>query len=176
MLTIRKQNFESQQCYCCTGGEVNICDPKNSVEYYLYHRLPNGSQHIPLRVIIPRCKVCASKMQPVLPISVLGGIIGGIGGFMYTFSTNGVFISLLCGLLWAVVVFFIMFTIISFAFRTVYSQDESNYDLVALLINEYGWQTDKPKDGDSDNGFTNRKIDEMLKDLVENYGCEYGDV
>lgn len=176
MLTIRKRNFESQQCYCCTGIKANICDPNSSVVYILNHKLPDKTKHIKAQVVVPRCKYCADKMKPIMPISIIVGIVGGIGGFLYTFSSHGILISLVCGIIWVAAVAFVMLMVLNFAFSIVYNQMESNYEIVNVLCKKYGWQTDDHKKGDCDLTFTDNRINEMLEDLVDNYECEYEDI
>lgn len=177
MLTIRKQNFDSQQCYCCAGMKANICDPNSSVVYRMYHRLPDKTKHIQVQVVVPRCKYCADKMKPILPIALVAGLaFGGISGFLYTISAHGVLISLLCGFLWAAVVALAVLIVLDKSFSIVYGQKESNYEIITLLRNRYGWQTNEPKEGDADTSFIEKRMDEMLNDLVTNYNCEYGDI
>lgn len=176
MLTIRKQNFEEQQCYCCTGTKANFCDPNSSVTYRLTHRLPNPKMHLQAQVIVPRCKHCADKMKPMIPISIIGGLVCGIGGFLYTICAHGVMLSLLIGVVWAVAGAIGMFMILSIAFSVVYNQRESDYEIVNVLRNKYGWSTDEPKEGETDYSFTDSRINGMLEDLVVNYGCEYGNI
>lgn len=176
MLTIRKQNFDQQYCYCCHGDIKNICDPNSSVVYRLNHKLPDSSRHIQAQVVVPRCNFCADKMKPVFPIAIWGGIIGAIAGFMYAYSTNGIFISIICAVIWAIGSAVATLVVTNFSFSVVYNQMESDYEIVNILQNKYGWQTDEPKQGDTDKSFTEEKMNEMLNDLVENYNCEYGDV
>ncbi|MDO4460884.1 MAG: hypothetical protein Q4C30_00110 [Bacteroidia bacterium] len=176
MLTIRKQNFESQLCYCCTGIKANICDPGSSLVYKLYHKLPDESRHIQAQVVVPRCKKCAEKMTPIIPIAIIGGIFGCLGGFFYTFSSHGFIISLICGLCWGAVVLVGMLNVLNFAFSIVYNQMESDYEIVSVLRDKYGWQTYKPQEGDSDSSVTVNKFNAMLEDIVVNYDCEYGEM
>ena len=52
----------------------------------------------------------------------------------------------------------------------------SDNEIVNVLRGIYGWQTEEPEKGVSDDSFKDQKIDVMLNDLVTNYGCEYGNV
>lgn len=177
MLVIRKQNFESQPCYCCTGMKANQNDPQYAVVYQLYHKLPDSTKHIPCQVVVPRCKHCADKMKPVRTFAFAGVGIATIGTFMCNFGENGGFWwPLIAAIFVGGVSFFVLSYILNFAFSIVYNQMESEYDIIAVLKNYYGWQTDEPKQGESDGSFTDNKINKMLTDLVENYGCEYGNI
>lgn len=176
MLTIRKQNFESQPCYCCDGVKANYSDPQYAVTYQLYHLLPDSKRHLPARVVVPRCKYCAEKMSPILPLSIGIAIIAAIGGFFFVFSDSGIVWSLVCAVIWTVAGFFGAIIILNYAFSIVYNQMESSYEIVEVLKNEFGWQTDEPKEGDYDSTFDDNAINNMLNKLVTEYGCEYGDV
>lgn len=174
MLTIRKQNFDSQLCYCCVGHKANIVDSKSSVTCQLYHQLPNGS--ISARIIVPRCRHCADKMNPIFPIGIVGGIMGGIGSFFYIFSTNGVLFSLLGGLFWAVLIAFILVVVMTYSFSFVYKQDSTDYEIAKILRSQYGWQTEPSKESDKNAPVTTElRVNQMLQTLVEDHGCEYGD-
>ena len=176
MLTIRKQNFDSQLCYCCNGVNANYGDPKSAVKYRLYHRLPDKKKHVACQVVVPRCKYCAGKMKPILPISIMGGILGAVSGFLYTVCAHGVGLSLLAAALFGTVFFFIMHAVTKMAFEFVYNQAEFDYEIVNVLQNAYGWQPNKPAEGDVDYSFTEDRMIQMLDDLVTNYDCEYLDV
>ncbi len=176
MLTIRKQNFESQLCYCCNGIKANYSDPNYAVTYRLYHKLPDENKHIPCQVVIPRCKYCAEKMKPIFPISIICGIIGAIAGFLYTFCAHGIWVSLLVAAIFGAAVWCAMLIVSNYAFSVVYNQMESDYEIVNLLRYTYGWQTDEPKKGDADYSFTDEMMHQMFEDLVVNHNCEYGDI
>ena len=69
-----------------------------------------------------------------------------------------------------------MLIVLNYAFSIVYNQMASDNEIVNVLRGIYGWQTEEPEKGVSDDSFKDQKIDVMLNDLVTNYGCEYGNV
>lgn len=176
MLTIRKQNFESQPCYCCDGVKANYSDPRYAVVYTLYHKLPDDSIHMQAQVVVPRCKHCAEKLKPIKLLSAIGAIIGAAAGFFYTYSTNGVGVSCFVAVLWAIGSFIALGYILNMAFANVYQQTGSNYDIVNVMTDQYGWQWGQPQKGDSDVSFTDARMNEMLNDLATNYHCEFADL
>lgn len=179
MLIIRKKNFESQKCYCCLGEKANASDLDSSVAYNLYHKTPDKTRHIPVQVIIPRCKCCEENMDPIMSISTkfTGIIVIGILfvlichtpahlGFMEILMF--LVLSLLCG----VFVWIWMTIIIGISFNIVYKQNEKGYEIVKVLLKKYGWQTTAPKMGDKDVAFTDRKLKKMCEDLAMKHNCE----
>jgi hypothetical protein len=176
MLFIRKQNFENEPCFCCTGQKTYDNDPDCAIAYQLYHKLPGGTQYLPAKVIIPRCQHCANKVRPVRLISLITAVIGVMSGFLYTFCCHGFWISLLCGAVWGGISYYAALVLFNFAFSIVYHQMGGDYQIVKILKRDYGWQITEPKRGQSDDSFTDLRQAEMFQQLSERYGCEFGDI
>jgi len=176
MLTIRKRNFESEECFCCTGLKKYKNDPESAIVYQLYHKLPGGEEYLPARVIVPRCKHCADKMKPIRTLTIITAVIGAIAGLLYCMSSHGLLISIVGSIVWGVVLYFTMPILYHFAFNIVYNQMCSNYNIISIMEYEYGWQTSEPKNGDSDDSFTEVRMNQMLQKLSEQYDCEFGDL
>lgn len=173
MLTIRKQNFETQLCFSCNH---NTNDPEYAIVYTLYHKLQDESKCLPCNVVIPRCRHCAMKMKPITSFKIAGAIIGGLGSFFATLSENSFWFAIICGLFFAIVAWFVIGYLLSFAFVIVYRQLPSDYKLISVMKNKYDWQENEPKRGERDITFTEEKMNRMLDDLVINYDCEYGSI
>lgn len=176
MLTILKENFESQTCYCCSGLKANYADPNSSVQVVLYHRLPDDKQHLRAKVIIPRCKECAKKMAPVGNILLVTTILAVVFGFVFGMSDSGILYSLFISVVWGVVTLGFLATVLDYAFKFVYRQDESNYEIVQVMKSQYGWQTSEPKQGESDFSFTDTVLNNMLNVLQTQHNCVITDV
>jgi len=174
MLVIRKQNFDSQPCYCCTGKRTNTSDPNYATTYVLYHKLPDSLHHLEARVIVPRCKYCAQKMLPIFYFAIGASTIAAIGGFLYTFCDHGIILSLLTAVFWGGIGFVACLKILGYAFGIVYNQSESDYQIVNVLKMKFGWQTTQPKQGEKDEFFSDFALKNMLDRLENEYGCEIG--
>lgn len=103
-------------------------------------------------------------------------MVGAIAGFLYTFCAHSIVASLLVAVLFGAAVCLSMILILTYAFSVVYNQKTSDYEIVNLLRDKYGWQPEQPKEGDTDYSFTDNRMNLMLDDLVENHDCEYGDI
>lgn len=171
MLTIRKKNFEDQPCFCCGGIKTYKGDPKYALRFTLCHETPNANKYVPLNVMVPRCKKCANKMKPVIPMALCGGVLAFIFAFLKP-TNSSVPQCLIIGVLVAVFLFFIL----KVAFGLVYKQRARNYELYNVLVNEYGWETSERKLGGSDPNFTQDMLALMLDDLEQNYDCEFRNV
>lgn len=176
MLTIRKRNFELQECFCCTGLKKYKNDPESAIVYQLYHKLPGGKRYIPARVFVPRCKHCAEKMKPISILTIITAAISAVAGFLYCISSNSLLISLAGAIIWGIVIYFTIPIIYNFSFNIVYNQMCSNYNIISIMEYEYGWQATEPKQDESDDSFTNVRMNHMLQELSEQYDCEYGDI
>ena len=175
MLTIRKANFENEPCFCCTGTKKYLNNPQYCHQQVLYHKLPDEKKHIQALIVIPKCEHCASKTSPATFIAIILSLTSLVASFFWMYSTNGWFLSLRGSLIHCFFAFSIFLSILGYVFNFVYRQLDSNYEIVRVMIAKYGWQTNMPKEGQKDFGFTEEYFTNMLDDLVNIYGCEISD-
>lgn len=175
MLTIRKANFDNEPCFCCTGTKKYLNNPKHCCTHSLYHKLPTKNTYMQAWVIVPKCEHCASKTFPVLTISIILSLTSLVASYFWMYSTNGWFISLIGALVHFVIAFVLYLGILSYAFDFVYKQQTSNYELVRIMTEEYGWIHSRPSENQTDPSFTEERFNNMLDDLVNIYGCELSD-
>ena len=164
---IRQRNFESAVCPFCKGGANNVVDPALVYTVRLHHfTYPQI-----LDVDIPRCRSCAGKLLPIKLFCTIASIVGGIAGFMF-FVNVDLLLALLMLALMALVMWLLPYIFLTWAFKVVYGQSVLVYDVVRIMVKEYGWTLDVPEDIDYSNAPSNELFGAMMNEMLKKCDCE----
>lgn len=164
---IRQRNFESALCPFCRGGAKNMIDPSLGYTVRLHHFTYTQI----LDVDIPRCRSCAGKLLSIKQFCTIASIAGGIAGFMFLVNVD-LLLALLMLALMAVVMWLFTYMLLTWAFKVVYRQSLLVYDVVRIMIKEYGWTLVVPDEIDYSNAPTDEQFMAMLNEMLKKCDCE----
>ena len=172
MLVISKKNFNSEPCYACSEKP----DKENGWRYSkivrLYHKPAYQHTCDIVEVCVPHCNKCMKKMEIKSSTIFKIVITCAILTFISRIPLDGFLTSLGLGLAIFCCGFTILYFPLEYANSRIYSKVGEDYKIVKLLIDKYGWQTNKPSPGKLDKSYTKEFINLMCYDLITNYDCK----
>lgn len=172
MILIRKKEFDHQPCFFCEGN-VKYPNKWDYAKFFtLYHNSVIKDHVYEIKVAVPCCEHCHKKTVPARIFAIIFGILGMVMGTMYFIHSSILAVTILLGIFVGFFIYYITQKIIVFSCEIIYGQDKGLYEIVDIIIKEYGWRQNQISIRRKDISFDEDKFSVFLQEMEEKYNCE----
>jgi len=156
-----------KRCYFCGN---DIPDGENEESVVTLYRQVNMMQFITAEVHIDQCPSCNSKIKRGTYIAIAITVLSAIGVFIGLAGTDLGFFTIIGAGMATLFLGVIEYFGMMFTFRYAYNIWDDSHPVVKLMKDQYGWQSDEPKQGDKFSAFGNDQFNEMIQTIQRQYG------